>query len=969
MTILETSVTSIVPTQIPLVIREEGPLFEAFLKAYYEWEQTEGKGTYFARRFLDLRDVDTTTDQFLLLIKEKFLKNIRLETETNTRLLVKHATDFYQAKGTERALDLFFRLLYNEVVKIYYPKDDLFVLSDGVWKQPTYLELSLSSDNILLEDKKIVGLTTGATAFVDSVVRRIINGRLIDTAYISAIDKDFLTGEIVAPEDNSLEVGRCPTVIGSMNQVVISQQGSGTGFSVGDVVRINSQSGVGGIARVAKTQDQAGLLSIDLTDGGSGYSANAVIHVSNTVLQLQNVVVSNAQAIGYFPVFDFVKQATFRIFFSGATGTFGPGNKILTWANSVISGSGTVLVASYSNSTAGSLVVSPDALGLGASNTYFSPANTFSISLNIPGGGFVDISPKGRSLGVANVNLRLVNNSNPFSLGDTIIQTNPLYANDPSALGTGEIVFVSNNSIQIENIRGYFNPGRITNGVASVNVASVSLDVGLFDVTGQFSTILDNVIDTGSIRATAYFVSGGLSSSFAAANNLVYSETVSVNTDLLGPIANLMIAGPYGLAGNTSANSSTPFQNYLTFANVSVGTLTSVYAVAPGLVQDRAPMVFIEEPRTVDRNIFGYSLDYTGASGSFSNGEVITQVSGGRGLIMSVNATSMLVRDLRYSPNNALLVTSNSATIITGSMSGATANLVSVKRDSDFVASGRNATANASVATGNGAILTVDVLDSGLGYQQGEVVWLGNSDFYGAGAGTGVVTLKTYGKASGFYKEKGGFLSDQKKLFDGYYYQNFSYELASSKTLDKYQDTIKSTVHVAGMMLFGRYLHSKKTDQPITSKGSKYTKMLDLAGLRLGASVGTSSVSAVGQAAKIAIGSSAGTSMVFAGGQGAGVVSGISTVLAFGQAAKFTTGSSAGTSSVSGGGASTGGGSSNTSNLQLADGIYFYDQGGGTGGSTATGSGSANGSSIVSGIGATGSSSQQLADGVYLYDQ
>jgi hypothetical protein len=825
MTILETTITPIVPTQLPLIIREEDPLYEAFIKAYYEWEQTEGKHTYYARNFLDFRDVDSAPTEFLLLIKEKFLKNIRLDTETNTRSLIKHATDLYQAKGTERALSLFFQLLYNEVVKIYYPKDDIFVLSDGKWKQPTYLELSLSSDNIKLEGKKVIGLTSGASAFVDGVVRRNITGKLIDTAYISAIDKNFKTGEIVAPADQSLLVSLCPTIIGSMNKVVISAQGSGFNFTVGDIIRVNSPTAIGGLARVSNTQNQSGQISVSLLDGGSNYTANAVIHVSNTVLSLANVLVTNAQATGYFPVFDRLWQDTARIFFSGATGTFSSGDQIFAWANSVIVGQGYVLTSSYTNSTAGVLSVAPQSGNL-VSNTYYSLGNTIAANLNIPNGGYVDVSPNSSSMALANVMFFLAGNSNSFSVGDVITQGNPLFPADPSVLGKATVSIVSPSAIQVSNVQGYFNPGVITSGLNTANIASVSMDVGVYNVTGQFSTINRNIVRNKSITATATYVSGGLSSSFAAANNLIYSETVAINTDLLGPIQNLMINGPYGLPGNSAANSSTTFDNYLTYANVSIGTLTSIYPVTPGLLQDRPPLVFIEEPRTVDRNIFGYTLVYSGASTAFSNGEIITQATGGRGLILSVNSTAMKVREQRYSPLKAFLPTTNSTTTILGTSSGSTANLVSVQRNSsEIIFSGRDARAIATASTGNGAILTADVLDSGFGYADGEVVWLGNAPNLGPGAATGVVSTVTYGKGSGFYQQKGGFLSDQKKVFDGYYYQNFSYELASSKTLDKYQDIIKSTVHVAGMMLFGRFLHARIASTQITSAGSKYKKV------------------------------------------------------------------------------------------------------------------------------------------------
>jgi len=77
----------------------------------------------------------------------------------------------------------------------------------------------------------------------------------------------------------------------------------------------------------------------------------------------------------------------------------------------------------------------------------------------------------------------------------------------------------------------------------------------------------------------------------------------------------------------------------------------------------------------------------------------------------------------------------------------------------------------------------------------------------GSKTGTAVAVLEHQGFGNGFYREKGGFLSDQKKLYDGYYYQDFSYEVQSKLTLDRYRDMLKQVLHVAGTKYFGALVH------------------------------------------------------------------------------------------------------------------------------------------------------------------
>ena len=53
-----------------------------------------------------------------------------------------------------------------------------------------------------------------------------------------------------------------------------------------------------------------------------------------------------------------------------------------------------------------------------------------------------------------------------------------------------------------------------------------------------------------------------------------------------------------------------------------------------------------------------------------------------------------------------------------------------------------------------------------------------------------------------------GFLSGTKKLYDAYYYQDYSYEVRSSVTLDKYEAMLKQLLHVAGTVYFANTVTS-----------------------------------------------------------------------------------------------------------------------------------------------------------------
>ena len=141
-------ISNLVASQFPGFYQEEGEMFITFVKAYYEWMETEGQALYGARRLSEYRDIDSTVDEFILRFKNKYLANIQFNVATNKQLFIKNALEFYRAKGSERAVDLFFKLVYGLEARVYYPGDDLFKLSDNTWENERYLEVIPNAKNL-----------------------------------------------------------------------------------------------------------------------------------------------------------------------------------------------------------------------------------------------------------------------------------------------------------------------------------------------------------------------------------------------------------------------------------------------------------------------------------------------------------------------------------------------------------------------------------------------------------------------------------------------------------------------------------------------------------------------------------------------------------------------------------------------------------------------------------------------------
>ena len=267
----------------------------------YIEKQAKLNPIYSARKLFKIRDIDETLDQFIVQFKEKYLKNIEFDTATNKQLLVKNSYDLYRSKGTERSIDLFFRLVYGVKADVYYPGDDLFRLSDAQWVKPVYIEITNSPRSVELVGKQITGVTSGATAFVEKYIKRRIKGAFVYVLYISNIRGDFINDEVLRA---TTIYNDSPRVRGSLTAVTVVS--GGRLFEVGDIVAFNSARGDKALARVASISSVTGRVDFQLIDGGYGYTLSGDTSlseaelekrtqsiVSERVLTLSNVYTSN----------------------------------------------------------------------------------------------------------------------------------------------------------------------------------------------------------------------------------------------------------------------------------------------------------------------------------------------------------------------------------------------------------------------------------------------------------------------------------------------------------------------------------------------------------------------------------------------------------------------------------------------------------------------------------------------------
>jgi len=269
-----------------------------FVEAFYEFIE-ENSDTSFAksRGMFQLRDVDTTLDEFIFYFREKYLEDLPYDFATDDEFAIKKIIDLYRSKGSEKSVKLLIRLLFNEDASVYYPAKDILRASHSIWKEPKYLELTRTSRTKNFIGTRITGAQSNASALVESLVTKKDGGKFIDILYLSNISGDFITGEFIS--DNG-SIQNAPRVIGSLSSVDANR--GGANYAVGDRLSIISDQGRNGVARVSEVLSRSDTVSFDLLNGGYGYSIDdSSVYVSTAILFTDN---ANLE----FDVFETVTQ-------------------------------------------------------------------------------------------------------------------------------------------------------------------------------------------------------------------------------------------------------------------------------------------------------------------------------------------------------------------------------------------------------------------------------------------------------------------------------------------------------------------------------------------------------------------------------------------------------------------------------------------------------------------------------------
>lgn len=261
-------ISPLIEAQFPAFIREEGPRFVTFLKAYYEYLEQTGKAGEATRSLVEYQDIDRTLDSFIEYFRREFMINIPQNVLADKRLLVKHIRDFYRTRGSKFSYDFLFYALFNKQIEIIYPGDFILRASDGRWVRETILRVGSPYSTLPtnFDGRNITGAISGSTARVQKVSRVVVLGHPLFELLVENVVGSFVDGETISDD-----LGNTATITSSFGSLIGIEEviNPGAFHETGDSVIISS-SGATASAKIAATNDQ-GPVSFRINRGGSGY--------------------------------------------------------------------------------------------------------------------------------------------------------------------------------------------------------------------------------------------------------------------------------------------------------------------------------------------------------------------------------------------------------------------------------------------------------------------------------------------------------------------------------------------------------------------------------------------------------------------------------------------------------------------------------------------------------------------------
>ena len=596
---IEKLISPFIASQFPGFYEEEGPNFIAFVKAYYEWAEQQNNFINMTRSLYEIKDVDTAPEAFIKYFKNKYISSLPESIIADKKLLVKHILELYRTKGTERAYELLFRMLFNEEITVYIPGNFIFKPSEALWYIPKYIEVSDHPLLASLVGRRIYSKKDGF-ATVENFFVKIVNNKTINVLTLSGMKGSFNFNEQVYCDDfPEITPDNAPIIFGSLSSISITNGGSN--FNVGDLLTINA-GGEGGVARVAATRQENGKVAFNLVDGGHGYSVNAIVTVTGgygggasfqvggiTDKQVYQIVSDKISSYSSAALEDSAAGVHFTIV-NPPTGPYLVGEKVLGSANTRV-----MDVQQLYSAAANGESFSNTSLGINGLIAYKVDGNSISIT--------------GTDTNLTNANLAsgVILISNTSSSLIKVKRINPKIQN----VANGIVVTANNSDIIVNQINGNFIPHST---IIGTHFGNYSYTASIITQTRLTDWMFPYAVGTGKLSNLDTKLSDLLTIKNFEVGTITYLKNVNPGAGYSSdPVVSVLEPDIYDLKINNGRGGYYGYDAIVTSkARSANGIVTAIEVVDSGYGYNQNETLYMSHP-TNDVVVSGVSvIDNTG---------------------------------------------------------------------------------------------------------------------------------------------------------------------------------------------------------------------------------------------------------------------------------------------------------------------------------------------------------------------
>lgn len=282
--------------QLPAFIVQDFPQFALFLRKYYEHAEQAENGIGALRNVDSFWDVDEQEDENVLqLIYRLMIREIPNSAKIDRKFLLKNISEFYKSKGSVESIETLFRLIYDEEIELFIPREDIIKPSAGNFRKT--VTILIDPPTYLNGDPASIYSYLGAEVFQsdedgDVLARGVVedieeNGEKL-TLFMS-IDKQLKDFDFNLPlrsfdnADPEIEARLEAKVAGGkLTNIIIRSAGRGYKRTP-DVVIEGGRFNAGYEAAAIATTDKGVVTSVVIVNPGRNYLAPPRVRVVNEI--------------------------------------------------------------------------------------------------------------------------------------------------------------------------------------------------------------------------------------------------------------------------------------------------------------------------------------------------------------------------------------------------------------------------------------------------------------------------------------------------------------------------------------------------------------------------------------------------------------------------------------------------------------------------------------------------------------